>query len=192
MTVRVELTCKCDIPRPNPPDSLEGYSNVTASTFDGDDWTWNGTNVTLIRTPGTKMVGEQMHLLSSYYAAKILRPLQACELFQLLEFSDHWPDHWRDNKGGGRIFFGGTVYALEYKDRPTAGLVWYAWFDSSDAQWVFHCAPTNAMLRPGDEFACIGYDPSLPIADYSPKRGLAPQRREREATIPRSLLGVIR
>ena len=163
----------CD---PAIPGSYDIPLGIRYRNLKGKDWTWNGSNITLVRVHSEKTIADHLDALRTLRKRKVLRAVQACELSQISVHEDMWDQDWKKLTRGGRIFFAGTVYELVYNDR-TVSVIWCVWYDDEAHDWFVDCVPTSLVLRSDDFFACVPYDAEARIPDSSDVPTLAPMRR---------------
>lgn len=153
---------------------------VKAREYSGPPWSWQPDFVSLIRTPGSKTILDELDQLATAHGLQLMRPLNAAEMQQLGSFCDEWPEKWRGDRGR-RLFFAGSVYFLSYRDdaapeeEESLEIVPCAWFDG---EWQFESLPLSAPLRADDVFPCVpfGMNASIPDCTIRPVR---PGRRAR-------------
>ncbi len=177
---------------PEIPECYKDSLSISQKVLKGTDWIWTESSVAIIATRNMKTIDDQIEMFQRYHEKNILRPVQAGELAQMERHLDLWRGHWQECAAEGRIFFVGTVYTLHYEEEVTYDLVWAAWYDKDQHEWVFNCIPTTARLWPNDLFACVAMGGKLVVEECIVKPPLPPPRRERERTVPRELLAIKR
>lgn len=164
------------VPAPGLARNIAEPVDVKCVSLEGREWTWTGSNVALVRVPSARSVKAHIQELRALWARDGLRPVRADEFVQLYEHAQHWPSDWPEYMAGGRIFFAGTVYTLQYSDESFER-IFATRYDHEVQDWVIECEDTYVALAPGDRFACILDDPAQTVDGWMFKRSRSYERR---------------
>ena len=164
-------------PWPELPEAVEGREGTVESySKKGSNWIFDETALALIRSVDSHTVGQEICWLDRLYDKRIMRPLNASEMEQVLQVPSLDRDRWHPQIKGSRLIFAGTIYAWTELGKVPKEYVSCAWFDE---EWRVDYLTMDCILRGHDAVPCVPVKVGVRIPASMPRKSHGVPRRTR-------------